>query len=217
MPYQLVIASKAYSSWSQRVWLAMRHFQIPFEEIMLSYALDDWKAQAKRYAPTGQVPILIDSDLTIWDSMAIFEYLNEKHPDKKMWPADVKQRARARSVSAEMHSGFVDLRKACPTNYRRANQPLQTIPEAAQNNIDRIVAIWTDAIVASGGPFLFGKDFTIADAMYAPVVNRFYAYALTRDQIATTYITTLRGLAAWKTWESEAAEESWHEADTDKL
>jgi len=217
MDYKLVIASKAYSSWSQRVWLLMKHFQIPFEEIMLSYEHADWKQRALEYSPTGQVPVLVSKDLIVWDSMAIFEFLHEHHPDKKLWPEDERLRALARCICAEMHSGFVDLRKFCPTNYRRTLKPRANIPDEAKANIARISEIWKGMLGYFGGPYLCGKEFTVADAMYAPVANRFYAYALSDDPVVGQYIATLRALPAWKEWEQGGAEENWHVPATDNL
>lgn len=217
MEYKLVIASKAYSSWSQRVWLAMKHFEIPFEEIMLSYEHDDWKQRALHYSPTGFVPVLLSKDLIVWDSLAIFEFLNEAHPDKNLWPEDSRLRALARCISAEMHSGFADLRKFCPTNYRRVQKPRANLPEEVKLNIARIVEIWKGMIALFGGPYLCGPTFTLADAMYAPVANRFYAYALSQDPIVAQYISSLRSLSAWKEWEKGAAAEAFHLAATDGL
>jgi glutathione S-transferase len=218
MEYKLVIASKAYSSWSQRVWLAMRHFEILFEEIVLSYEYEDWKQRALHYSPTGFVPVLIARELIIWDSLAIFEFLNETHLDKNLWPRDSRVRALARCISAEMHSGFVDLRKFCPTNYRRVKKPRSTpLPEEAKADVARITEIWKGMIAYFGGPYLCGPAFTLADAMYAPVANRFYAYALSQDPIVTQYISSLRSLPAWKDWEKGAAAETFHLAATDGL
>ncbi len=217
MTYKLVIAGKAYSSWSLRPWIAMKHFGIPFEEIMISYEHADWKERALKYSPAGLVPVLIDGDLTIWDSLAIFEYLAEKHPEKPMWPKDAKTRAVARSVAAEMHSGFADLRKYCPCNFRRANKPRTNIPAEAKANIARIENVWHDMIARFGGPYLMGEAFTLADAMYAPVANRFYAYDLSKDAIANKYVATLYALPAYREWLQDAAAESYYIKEMEDL
>jgi glutathione S-transferase len=216
--YKLVIASKAYSSWSQRVWLLMRYFDIPFEEILISFEHKDWKERARVYSPTGLVPVLIDGDLAVWESLSILEYLAEKHSDKVLWPKDSKARALARSISSEMHAGFLSLRKFCPTNYRRALKPRATpLSDEVKADIARIEEIWSQMFKHFGGPYLCGAAFTIADAMYAPVVNRFYAYALSKNSVAEKYIATLRALPAWKEWEKGAQAESYHKIEMDSL
>lgn len=217
MTYKLVIGSKAYSSYSQRAWLAMKHFTILFEEVMISYEHKDWHARVLKWSPAKLVPVLVDDDFTIWDSMAIFEYLAEHHPDKHLWPEDERLRALARCICAEMHSGFLDLRKFCPTNYRRVLKPRANMPEEVKANVARIAEIWKGMLSYFGGPYLCGKEFTIADAMYAPIANRFHAYALTEDPIAKAYIATLYALPAWKEWEKGGAAEAFHLAATDEL
>jgi glutathione S-transferase len=169
----LVIGNKAYSSWSLRPWLLMKQAGIAFEEIRLSLYEDGAKQKLLQYSPAGKVPVLKDGALTIWDSLAICEYLAEKHPEKQLWPAQGGARAHARSISAEMHSGFTNLRSQMPMNVRREipgrARTLEVVADAA-----RIETIWNECRRRHGanGPFLFGA-FSIADAMYAPVVSRY--------------------------------------------
>ena len=174
--YRLVIGNKNWSSWSLRPWLAMRRLGLPFEEINVRLRQADSKAAILKYSPSGLVPLLLDGDLAIWDSLAILEYLAEQHPDKHLWPADRQARALARSVSAEMHSGFAPLRQACSMEIL-ADNPLEPVPETVETDIRRIIALWREcrSRFGAGGPFLFG-EFSAADAMYAPVASRFRTY-----------------------------------------
>ena len=174
--YRLVIGNKNWSSWSLRPWLAMRRFGLPFEEINVRLRQADSKAAILKFSPSGLVPLLLDGDLAVWDSLAIIEYLAEQHPDKHMWPADRQARALARCVSAEIHSGFAPLRQACSMEILAA-KPLEPVPEEVASDIRRIVALWREcrSKYGDGGPFLFG-EFSAADAMYAPVASRFRTY-----------------------------------------
>src|SRR5256886_1695424 len=164
----LVIGNKNYSSWSLRPWIAMKVLGIAFDEVRIPLYRPGSKEQILRYSPAGRVPILRDGDTVVWDSLAILEYLAERHP--QLWPADPAQRAKARSVSAEMHSGFAKLREHMSMNTRKRYPGKGRTPEVLAD-IARIDAIWAEAT----GPFLFGA-FTAADAMYAPVVLRFRTY-----------------------------------------
>jgi glutathione S-transferase len=204
----LVIGNKAYSSWSLRPWLLMRHFDIAFREVRLPLYTGSWKAEIEKYSPSGKVPVLIDGDLRIWDSLAICEYLAEAHPDRKLWPQARDARAQARAVSAEMHSGFRDLRNSMPMNVRR------TFPGRGRNpatlaDIARIRSLWNACRTefGRGGAFLFG-DFCIADAMYAPVAARFKTYAVDLDPAAQAYVEAIHRLPAMQRWLSEAAAET---------
>jgi glutathione S-transferase len=174
--YRLVIGNKNWSSWSLRPWLAMRHFGLPFEEINVRLRLPESKAEITKYSPSGMVPLLLDGDLAIWDSLAILEYLADAHPDLGVWPADRQARALARCVSAEMHSGFMPLRRNCSMEVL-ATHRLDPVPEDVEADIRRIVGLWQEcrAKFEAGGPFLFGA-FSAADAMYAPVASRFRTY-----------------------------------------
>ncbi len=196
----LVIGNKAYSSWSLRPWLLMRQAGIGFDEIRVSLYEEGAKRKLLQYSATGKVPVLKDGDLTIWDSLAICEYLAEKHPEKRLWPADVAARAHARAISAEMHSGFTNLRSQMPMNVRRVilgrAKTAEVVAEAA-----RIETIWNDCRGrhAARGPFLFGA-FSIADAMYAPVVSRLRTYGVTFAEEAGEYAASIHALPAMQDW-----------------
>ena len=190
MSLTLFIGNKAYSSWSLRPWLLMRALDIPFEEVVTPLYVEGSREKMLREAPTGKVPVLRDGDFAVWDSLAIAEYLAEGCPDKNIWPRDRKKRARARSLCAEMHSGFQALRQACPTNFRRARRaaPLP-LEQAARADLARIQAIFSQA----KGEFLFG-DFCAADAFFAPVVTRLDVYALELEPAARAYCNSVLAL-----------------------
>ncbi len=196
----LVIGNKAYSSWSLRPWLLMKQAGIGFEEIRLSLYEEGAKQKILQYSATGKVPVLKDGDLTIWDSLAICEYLAEKYPEKRLWPAETAARARARSISAEMHSGFTHLRTQMPMNVRREIPGRATTPEVVAE-VARIEAIWNDCRSRFGahGPFLFGA-FSIADAMYAPVVSRLRTYGVALAEEAGKYVASIHALPAMQEW-----------------
>jgi glutathione S-transferase len=210
--YRLVIGNKNTSSWSLRPWIAMRRFAIPFAEININLRASDKKEQILRHSPSGKIPALYSADLMIWDSLAILEYLADRHSDKTFWPQDAAARAIARSVSAEMHSGFQALREHCPMDFLgRTPQfaPLETVIA----DVRRIVALWRDSKgrFGGGGPFLFG-DFSAADAMYAPVVSRFRTYfpdlaPYGDDGTAAAYVEAMFATPEMKAWESGARTE----------
>lgn len=197
----LVIGNKRLSSWSLRPWLLATHFEIPFEEKLIFLDQPNTNQQIKEFSPTGKVPALVDDGLIIWDSLAICEYLNDKFPEKKMWPTDSKNRGLARAVSAEMHSGFQAMRSVMSHDLQRQNKTF--VSEEAKADIIRVKEIWTDCLKKSGGPFLFGQ-FSIADAMYAPVANRFISYAVPVDQKTesevASFIKNIRDLPAHQKW-----------------
>jgi glutathione S-transferase len=202
MTLKLVIGNKNYSSWSMRPWLAMRASHIDFEEIFVPLYTDD-KADKDRivsFSRAGKVPVLIDGDVTIWDSLAIIEYLAERFPDAKLWPEDRAARAYARSISAEMHSGFVPLRSECPMNLHRPIGAVRLSADA-EANVARIQNIWIECRERYGksGPFLFGA-FTAADAMFAPVVHRFRTFAIKLEGQAQAYMKTMVALPAFAEW-----------------
>lgn len=205
--YTLVIGNKAYSSWSLRPWLLMTHAQIPFQEQKLSLYQDGAREALLSHSGAGKVPVLHDGALTIWDSLAIAEYLAEKHPERRLWPAEAAARSQARSASAEMHSSFSNLRSQMPMNVRR-RIPKSPTPEVVAD-IARIQAIWTDCRLrfGAGGPFLFG-EFSIADAMYAPVASRFHTYGVDLAQAPREYARTLLGLPAFQAWVAGANAEA---------
>jgi glutathione S-transferase len=174
--YRLVIGNKTWSSWSLRPWLAMRRTGLPFDEINVRLRQPDSKAQILKHSPSGMVPTLIDGELAIWDSLAILEYLAERHPETELWPRETSARAIARSAAAEMHSGFGPLRQHCSMDVF-ARAPQASLPAEVEVNVQRIVALWRECRRKFGGagPFLFGR-FSAADAMYAPVAARFRSY-----------------------------------------
>ncbi len=203
----LIIGNKTYSSWSLRPWLVMKHAGIPFNEVRIPLFQEDSEQRLREYSPSGLVPILQADDLAIWDSLAICEYLAEQFPQHQLWPADAAARAVARSVSAEMHSGFSALRENMTHNCRRRFPGVGRAP-GVQENIDRICAIWRDCRARFGavGDMLFGK-FSIADAMFAPVVNRFVTYDVSVDPVSAAYMRAVLALPALQQWIAEAYEE----------
>jgi glutathione S-transferase len=204
----LVIGNKAYSSWSLRPWLLMKQAGIGFEEIRLSLYQDGAKERLLQHSAAGKVPVLKDGGLTIWDSLAICEYLAETHPQKQLWPADRATRAHARSISAEMHSGFTNVRNQMPMNVRREIPGRVRTPEVA-SEIARVETIWNECRSRHGvhGPFLFGA-FSIADAMYAPVVSRFRTYDVALQGTAAQYAATIHALPAMQEWIAAARAET---------
>ncbi|WP_175718655.1 glutathione S-transferase family protein [Burkholderia anthina] len=204
---KLVIGDKNYSSWSMRPWLLLAHFGIPFDEIAIELRRDDTAARIREYSPSGKVPCLIDDHgAAIWDSLAIAETLAERYPHVPMWPADPQQRAQARCVSAEMHSGFAAVRTQMGMNVR-ASMPGRGATPDALADVARIDALWSACIEASGGPFLFG-EFGIADAMYAPVVMRFNTYAPVLSPEAAGYAARVTALPAVQRWIDAARRET---------
>jgi glutathione S-transferase len=202
MTLKLVIGNKNYSSWSMRPWLALRASQIPFEEIFIPLYTDNAadKDRILSFSRAGKVPALIDGDITIWDSLAIIEYLAERFPEARLWPLDRAHRAHARSISAEMHSGFMALRNECGMNLHRRIGAVELSADA-RANVARIEEIWTECRERSAisGPFLFGA-FSAADAMFAPVVHRFRTYAIPVAPQAAAYMETMMALPAFAEW-----------------
>ena len=204
---QIVIGNKKYSSWSLRGWLALELTGAPYEEIVVALDMPDTAANIAKYSPAGRVPTLIDGALHVWDSLAIGEYLHEKFPNAGLWPADPAQRARARSISAEMHSGFADLRNDCAMKITEQQPRPQLRPETLKD-VNRIVTLWEEALAASGGPFLFGAKPCIADAFYAPVVSRVRTYDLPVSAAAKAYCDTVWAWPALQKWVAGAKAES---------
>jgi glutathione S-transferase len=201
MALQLVIGNKNYSSWSMRPWLALRASDIAFDEIFIPlYTGDADKQRILSFTRSGKVPALIDGDVTVWDSLAIIEYLAERFPEANLWPKDRAGRAHARSISAEMHSGFAALRNECGMNLHRPVGAI-TLSEQARADIARVEQIWTECRerYANFGPFLFGS-FGGADAMFAPVVHRFRTYAIALAPPAKAYMETMMSLPAFEEW-----------------
>ena len=214
---KLIIGNKNYSSWSMRPWTLMTQAQIAFEEETVWLAEADTAANIARHSPSGSVPVLIDrdgrSELKVWDSLAICEYLAEKFPEKNLWPLDMAQRANARAISAEMHSGFTALRANLPMNIRnrypghgRHADVATDVATAVDADIARISAIWRECVIKSGGPYLFGA-FTIADAMFAPVVFRLRTYGVALEGAAADYARAMLAAPALVKLDQLAAEE----------
>ena len=203
---QLVIGNKNYSSWSLRPWLAARHAGIEFDEIRVSLFTPEGTAQIRQYSPSLKVPVWREGEFVVWDSLAICEYLAERAP--ALWPADPAARAVARSVSAEMHSGFNALRNGMPMNARARGRRVAVTPEIAAD-IDRIEAIWTDCRSRFGavGPWLFGA-FSIADAMFGPVVLRFVPYGVSRPGVVDDYVATWMADPHLQAWIAAAERET---------
>lgn len=204
---RLVIADKNYSSWSMRPWVLMRHFGIAFEETLIEMYRDDTRARMLEHSPTGRVTCLVETEgAPIWESLAIAETLAERHPELPLWPRDAVLRARARSVASEMHAGFGALRAAMPMNIRESLPGLGRTPESLAD-VARIDALWRDCLALSGGPFLCG-EFSIADAMFAPVVMRFNAYAPLLSDEALAYCARVTALPAVQAWIADARRET---------
>jgi glutathione S-transferase len=203
----LVVGSKNYSSWSLRPYLALAHTGQPFQEVVIPLGTPDTTAQILRHSPSGKVPLLKHGELAIWDSLAICEYLAETFPEAKLWPQAKEARAVARSVTAEMHSGFTALRQHMSMNIH-ARKPGQGRAPGVAEDIARIQALWTDcrARFGQGGPFLFGA-FSVADAFYAPVVTRFVTYGVELDAVSAAYRDAVLALPSFQRWAEAAKRE----------
>ncbi len=210
----IVLGNKRYSSWSLRPWLALKHTGVDFDEVVIPLYVDGAKEQILKHSPAGKVPILKHGDITVWESLAICDYLAERFPAARLWPEDPAARALARSVAAEMHGGFQALRQNLPMDLsRKVDDPARRAP--ARADIDRVSALWRDcrrrfgAAGANGaGPFLFG-GFSVADAMYAPVVGRFRSYSVALDPICAAYAEAITALPAMREWAAAGAAEPW--------
>lgn len=202
----LYVGNKNLSSWSLRPYLALAHTGVPFEEVVIPLDRPDTREQILAVSPSGRVPVLRDGAIHVWDSLAICEHLAERFPEAKLWPANLAARAHARSVSAEMHAGFADLRREMPMNIV-ARTPREPSPAAAAD-IERILAVWSDCreLHAERGPFLFGA-FSIADAMFAPVVTRFVTYGVPVGAEARAYMDAITTLPSMVRWAAGAADE----------
>jgi glutathione S-transferase len=215
-PLTLVIANKNYSSWSLRAWLMLKQAGVPFEEIVIPLRMPETRAAVMRYSPSGKAPCLIDGEVTVWESLAIGEYLAERFPAADLWPTDPRGRALARAIANEMHGGFIPLRRAMPMNIR-TNMPGWGMGPGVQDDINRIEAIWRDtrSRFGAGGDMLFGH-FTIADAMFAPVASRFHSYGVVLGGTASAYADALLAWPAMKEWFAAAQAESWMIPDFEK-
>lgn len=204
---KLIVANKNYSSWSFRPWLALRVKNISFEEVLIPFDMPSGNPEFAQFSPTNKVPVLQDGDLTVWESLAILEYLAERFPSAGLWPGGRADRAVARSVASEMHGGFLALRAECPMNMRREHKALH-VSDDVHRDVHRITEIWRGCLDGSGGPFLFG-GFTNADAMFGPVVNRLAIYRLSDDPVVRSYSEAMTSLPAWKEWQDAARAETW--------
>ena len=204
---QLVIGNKNHSSWSLRPWLLLHQAGITFEEIRVPLYQAGTKPQLARYSTWARVPILIDGPVTVWESLAICEYIAERFADRKLWPTDIRARAMARSVSAEMHAGFSTLRHELSMDCR-AYHPGFPVSTGARNDLDRIETLWSECrtLFAPDGPFLFGS-FSVADAMYAPIALRVRIYDVSLKPESAKYVSALCALPTMKTWVQAAHSE----------
>jgi glutathione S-transferase len=205
---QLVIGNKNYSSWSMRPWVLLREAGIAFEEVQLKFGEDGKPRGVDRFSAAGKVPVLVIDGEPVWDTLAICETAAELFPAKQLWPAEAVARRVARSICAEMHSGFQALRGAMPMNVR-SRHPGKGLTSESRRDIERVVAIWTSCRerFGSGGALLFGR-FTIADAYFAPVVTRFQTYAVSLPQVAQAYCDAVLALGAVREWMEGARRES---------
>lgn len=209
MALTLAIGNKNYSSWSMRPWMALKAAGIAFDEVVIPlYTGAADKQRILDFTASGKVPALVDGDITVWDSLAIIEYAADRFPDARLWPQDIAARAHARSVSAEMHSGFMALRNECGMNIHRPVGP-KKLSDDAKANIARIQQIWTECRAQYGGQgsYLFGA-FSGADAMYAPVVHRFRTYAIEVSPQVQAYMDTMLANAAFREWTDAALAET---------
>ena len=211
---QLYIGNKNYSSWSMRPWVLLRQAGIAFDEVRVRFdsfeANSEFKRTVGAVSPTGKVPALVDGDLVVWDTLAIAEYVAETHPEKNLWPRDKAARARARSVCAEMHSGFTALRSNCPMNIE-AHLPdtgalIWRDQPGVRADVQRLVDMWSGLLAQYGGPMLFGA-FSIADAFFAPVCMRLHSYALPVPAHIAAYVDRVRALPGVTAWIDEALAE----------
>lgn len=205
----LVIGNKNYSSWSFRPWIALKVAGLPFTEEVIPLDEPGTRKAILAHSPAGRVPVLHHGKVTVWESLAILEYLADAFPEAGFWPRSRPARALARAVSGEMHSGFMALRSACPMNMRRPRKPID-VSDAVKADVRRIEAIWRQCREAHGrgGKFLFGR-FSNADAMYAPVVNRFDVYVFPVGRDTRAYMEAVMALPAWREWEEAGRAESW--------
>jgi glutathione S-transferase len=210
MPRALLVSgNKNYSSWSFRPWLAMRQAGLDFAEEVIALDRPDSKRKILAHSGAGRVPVLHHGRITVWESLAIIEYVAETFPEARLWPRAVAARAMARAAANEMHGGFMALRNACPMNMRRKPSRLAVDP-AVKRDVQRIEDLWAicRGALGKGGPFLFGK-FSAADAMFAPVVNRIHVYGLKVGPEARAYMSEMMALAAWQEWEAAGRAEPW--------
>jgi glutathione S-transferase len=207
--YELYIANKNYSSWSLRPWVLMRELAIPFAERLIVFEQEASWEEYRRISPSGKVPCLIDAGRVVWDSLAIVEYLDERHDG--VWPAGAAARAWARSAAAEMHSGFTELRNRCSMSCG-IRVRLHEMPTGLTRDMDRIQVLWNDGLQRFGGPFLAGSAFSAVDAFFAPVAFRIQTYDLELDSTSAGFASLLLDLPSMQQWYAEALQETWRDA-----
>lgn len=205
----LIIGNKNYSSWSFRPWFALKVAGLHFEETVIPIGSPDFKERVSKMTGTTKVPVLIDGDIVVWESLAILEYVAETRPDMRLWPADRAARAHARAIANEMHAGFGALRRHCPMNMARPIKR-RDLPHDVLAEIRRIDALWQFCLgrFSGGGPFLY-EQFCAADAMYAPVVSRFHTYGIEVSAPSQAYMDAIMALPAWEEWRRAALLETW--------
>ena len=212
--YTLHIANKNYSSWSLRPWVLMKELGIEFNEQLIVFGDEPtWQAY-RRLSPSGKVPCLTDESTTVWDSLAIIEYLAERH--EGVWPKDAKARAWARCAAAEMHSGFQSLRDICSMNVGLRIR-MNTVSEGLQKDVDRIDSLWSHGPQQFGGPFLAGDRFSAVDAFFAPVVYRVRTYGLDLSEGAAAYVERVLALGSMQQWEAESLAEPWRDTEHENI
>ena len=216
MSLTLVIGNRNYSSWSLRAWIYLRESGLEFEEIFISLHIGNWREEVSKYTPAGRVPVLIDDDITVWDTMAIMAHLLDRYPDAIGWPADATERAFAQSISAEMHSGFLSIRGELPQNIRIRRSA--TMSEECRVQIGRVQAIWSECRKSFGhrGPWLFG-DFSIADVMFVPVALRFISYGIKVKDPAAEFVQATFALPSVQEWVHASQNEGLSLDFVDKL
>jgi len=202
---KLVIGNKNYSTWSLRPWLLLDYFDTPFVEIMESLEAEQLSQRLGKYSSSNKVPVLLDGDVAVWDSLAICEYISEQYLAGRGWPESVANRALARSISAQMHSGFGAMRNEMPMNIRAKRQ--LKLSDEAQRDIALIQQLWSDSINSSGGPWLAGQ-FSIADCMFAPVAMRFITYGVELTEDAQAYVDRISNLSSMRKWVASALQET---------
>ena len=206
---QLIVGNRLYSSWSLRAGILLRAFDVPFDETVIAMYKDNSKSEMLRYSPTGKVPVLVDGDITVWESLAICEYIADAFPNKNIWPKDKAARAHARAASSEMHSSFMGLRSTCPMNLTKTFVPKDR-GEACAADIVRLQALWAEARARFGadGPFLYG-EFSAVDAMFAPVVTRLDTYQIAVNSETRAYMDAVLNHPAFLSWKADAFKEVW--------
>ncbi|XWN30271.1 MAG: glutathione S-transferase family protein [Devosia sp.] len=208
MKYTIILGNKNYSSWSMRAWLVLDHFGFDYEEELIPLDEPDTRGKILAYSPAGKVPCLAHGAFVVWDSLAIIEYLAETKPEANIWPEDRLTRARARAVSAEMHSGFSALRRACPMNLRKTFRRKPRGGVQAKKDVARIEEMIREQLNRSGGPFLFG-EYSAADAMYAPITARLTGYDWPMEEATSLYVQAVQSEASYVRWREAALKEPW--------